>query len=122
MIALLLLISFAFADESFLGPQPLKEHTFEVKEVYNNSFISYNYALIVFCLPLALLVLSVLFFGNLKGLASKNGMKSLIFVGCATGFICFVGYSWMYCSFFEMLWYGAVIIPVVLLSSYIATN
>ncbi|EKE37459.1 hypothetical protein ENUP19_0152G0004 [Entamoeba nuttalli] len=116
-----IVLNFVSAEESFFGPHQLREHTYSYDPIFENTFISFNYALVVFILPLVILFISLLFFCNVNGLFSGKGILSLLFIGSAIGFVGFVVYSWIYLSFFEMLAFGVVIVPVVLLLAYLVS-
>ncbi|EDR23006.1 hypothetical protein EDI_326280 [Entamoeba dispar SAW760] len=112
-----ILLNLVNAEESFFGPHQLREHTYSYEPIFENTFISFNYALIVFILPLVILFISVCHFLSIL----YTGILSLLFIGSAIGFVGFLVYSWIYLSFFETLAFGVVIVPVVLLLSYLVS-
>lgn len=54
-----MLLTCSLAAMDFYGPYPTKEHTYTYTEVFNNSFVSTNYALVVLIVPLVILCISV---------------------------------------------------------------
>ena len=115
IISVLLLISLVSAETEFFGPYEEKTHTYKHVDYVDNTFISYNYALVVLIAPLVVLLISLIFRSNLKGLLSGKGLISLVFVVAAGFFALFIVYSWIHFSFFQTLAYTACIAPVLLI-------
>lgn len=61
-----LFICVAFAQKSFYGPHPLKEHTYHYEPQFENESISKLFTGIVFILPLIVLTLCVCFFSSFQ--------------------------------------------------------